>query len=105
MPIVVVFPLNAHATSLLTGVPPFELALPSQDQRCHVVAVEEKLGHLVSIWKMPLSAEVSRIDDKKHCCCLMYSQGCRQLGFEVLFTCLVRKRRLSNHQQHPSPFA
>ncbi|CAN0401841.1 unnamed protein product, partial [Ascophyllum nodosum] len=43
---------------LLTGVPPFELALPSQDQRCHLVAVEEKLGDLLSIWKMPLSAEV-----------------------------------------------
>ena len=53
--------------SLLTGVPPFELALPSQDQRCHLVAVEEKLGDLLSIWKMPLSAEVSQVDDKTHC--------------------------------------
>ncbi|CAN0209664.1 unnamed protein product, partial [Ascophyllum nodosum] len=50
-----------------TGVP-LELALPSQDQRCHVVAVEEKLGHLVSIWKMPLSAEVTDMIQS----CLIY---------------------------------
>ena len=62
------FPSMFTSPSLLTGVPPFDLALPSQDQRCHLVAVEEKLGDLLSIWKMPLSAEVSQVDDKTHYC-------------------------------------
>lgn len=46
--------------SMLTGVPPFELALPSREQRCRVIAVEERLGELLSVWKLPLSPEVSR---------------------------------------------
>lgn len=44
---------------MLAGVPPFELALPSQDQRCHIVAVEERLVELLSAWELPLSPEVS----------------------------------------------
>lgn len=38
---------------------PFEIALPSQDRRCEVVAVEERLGDLLSAWGVSLSPEVS----------------------------------------------
>lgn len=44
---------------MLTGVPPFEVAMPSQDQRCRVVAVERRLGELLKVWNMSLSPEVS----------------------------------------------
>eukprot|EP00903_Cladosiphon_okamuranus_P009712 g9237.t1 len=44
---------------MLTGVPPFELALPSQDQRCQIVAVEERLAKLLSAWGLSLSSEAT----------------------------------------------
>lgn len=43
---------------MLTGVPPFEIALPSQDRRCQVVAEEENLVDLLSAWGVCLSPEV-----------------------------------------------
>ncbi|CAM9478596.1 unnamed protein product [Ectocarpus fasciculatus] len=45
--------------AMLTGVAPFELALPSQDMRFHTVAVREKLTELLSAWNMPLSPEAT----------------------------------------------
>ncbi|CAM9696978.1 unnamed protein product [Ectocarpus sp. 4 AP-2014] len=44
---------------MLTGVPPFEMALPSQDQRCQIVAVEERLVDLLSAWGISLSPEAA----------------------------------------------
>lgn len=48
--------------SMLTGVPPFEIALPSQDRRCQVVAEEENLVDLLSAWGVCLSPEVSDVE-------------------------------------------
>eukprot|EP00752_Nemacystus_decipiens_P011255 g10003.t1 len=42
---------------MLAGVPPFEIALPSQDRRCHVVSVEERLRDLLLAWAVTLSPE------------------------------------------------
>eukprot|EP00903_Cladosiphon_okamuranus_P009727 g9249.t1 len=44
---------------MLTGLPPFELVLPSKDQRCQIVAVEENLVELLSSWGMSLSPEAA----------------------------------------------
>ncbi|CAM9235474.1 unnamed protein product, partial [Hapterophycus canaliculatus] len=46
---------------MLTGLPPFELALPSQDQRCKIVAVEERLVDLLSAWDVSLSSEAAAL--------------------------------------------
>eukprot|EP00752_Nemacystus_decipiens_P001930 g1859.t1 len=46
---------------MLTGVPPFEMALPSQDQRCQIVAVEESLVELLSAWGVSLSPEATSL--------------------------------------------
>ncbi|CAM9314809.1 unnamed protein product [Ectocarpus sp. 6 AP-2014] len=45
--------------AMLTGVAPFELALPSHDMRFHTVAVRERLTELLSAWNMPLSPEAT----------------------------------------------
>lgn len=52
---------------MLTGIPPFEVPLPSRDTRCRVIAVEERLGELLEAWRMPVSPEVSQ-----------YGYGCRR---------------------------
>ncbi|CAM9489710.1 unnamed protein product [Ectocarpus fasciculatus] len=44
---------------MLTGVAPFEVALPSHDERLHTVAVKENLAELLSAWNMPLSPEAT----------------------------------------------
>ena len=51
-------PKSCPLCSMLTGVPPFEVALPSQDHRCRVIAIEERLAELLLVWRMPLSLEV-----------------------------------------------
>ncbi|CAM9220693.1 unnamed protein product, partial [Hapterophycus canaliculatus] len=43
---------------LLTGIPPFELALPSQDRRYKLIAIEERLVDLLSARFVSLSPEV-----------------------------------------------
>ncbi|CAM9601965.1 unnamed protein product, partial [Scytosiphon promiscuus] len=37
---------------MLIGVPPFEIALPSRDRRCEIIAVEERLAHMLSEWEV-----------------------------------------------------
>ncbi|CAM9315996.1 unnamed protein product [Ectocarpus sp. 6 AP-2014] len=44
---------------MLTGVAPFEVALPSHDERLHTVAVKENLAELLSTWNISLSPEAT----------------------------------------------
>lgn len=55
---IVLIHLASFAIRMLTGVPPFEVAMPARDPRCRVVAVEQCLGELLNAWRMSLSEEV-----------------------------------------------
>ncbi|CAM9555959.1 unnamed protein product [Scytosiphon promiscuus] len=66
---------------MLTGVPPFELALPSQDQRCKIVAVEERLEDLLSAWDVSLSPEATALIQS----CLLFTPE-RRPSLEALLS-------------------
>ncbi|CAM9161112.1 unnamed protein product, partial [Hapterophycus canaliculatus] len=67
---------------MLTGVPLFELALPSRDQRCYIVSVEERLADMLKEWQVsPLSTEVT---DLIQSCLLLASE--RRPSLETLLS-------------------